>query len=57
MGVVLGKSKSLTPKGVREIRHVGNIEKKGIELFKNIAKQFGEQSKKNKPKKLKVFFR
>jgi len=52
MPVILGKSRPLTPKGIREIRHVGSPEKRAIELTKQIAKEFGQQSKKMKPKKI-----
>lgn len=52
MGLVLGKSKALKPKPMREIRYVGQPEKKITELATHIAKQFGEQSKKMKPKKI-----
>lgn len=52
MGLVLGKSKALVPKGIKEIRHVGYTEKRAIELTKEIAKSFGLQSKKMKPKKI-----
>lgn len=52
MGLVLGKSKALVPKGIKEIRHVGSTEKTAIELTKQIAKSFGLQSKKMKPKKI-----
>lgn len=51
MPLVLGKSTSLRPgKGIREIRYK-NVEKNGIEIAKGIAKEFGKQSKKMKPKK------
>jgi hypothetical protein len=51
MPVILGKSKSLKPgEGIREIRY-RNVEQNGIELAKNIAREFGQQSKKMKPKK------
>ncbi|HMG16379.1 MAG TPA: hypothetical protein VK590_13070 [Saprospiraceae bacterium] len=52
MPVILGKSRPLTSKGVKEIRHMGNPEKRAIELTKQIAKEFGQQSKKMKPKKI-----
>lgn len=52
MTLILNKSKSLKPKSGKEIRYISHIEKKGIEMVKNIAKQFGEQSKKMKPKKM-----
>ena len=52
MGLVLGKSKALKPKPMKEIRYVGQPEKKVTQLAIDIAKQFGEQSKKIKPKKI-----
>lgn len=52
MGVILGKSKALVPRPMKEIRHVGSVEKKVTEMVVNIAKQFGQQSKKVKPKKI-----
>jgi hypothetical protein len=52
MPLILNKAKSLIPKTGKEIRYISHIEKKSIEMVKNIAKQFGEQSKKNKPKKM-----
>jgi len=52
MGVILGKSKALTPKGVKEIRAASNIEKKITQMTVDIAKSFGQQSKKIKPKKI-----
>lgn len=51
MPLILGKSKALVPKNMREIRVVCSPEKKAIELTKQIAKSFGEQSKKMKVKK------
>lgn len=51
MTLVLGKSKALVPKGIREIRAKINPEKRAIELTRQIAQSFGEQSKKMKPKK------
>ena len=51
MPLILGKCMALKPgKGIREIRY-RNVEKNGIELAKGIAKEFGKQSKKMKPKK------
>jgi hypothetical protein len=55
MGLILGKSKALKPKGVKEIKVLSSPEKKATELAVRIAKSFGEQSKKYKPKKM--FFR
>lgn len=52
MGIILGKSKPLTSKGIKEIRYIGNHEKRAIEMVTNIAKEFGEQSKKQKKKKI-----
>jgi hypothetical protein len=52
MPVILGKSKALKPNNPREIRYVGSPEKKAIEITKEIARQFGLQSKKVKPKKI-----
>lgn len=52
MGVILGKSKSLKPSGTKEIRYLGHPEKKAIKLATDIAKSFGLQSKKMKPKKI-----
>jgi hypothetical protein len=55
MPVILGKSKALVPKGTKEIRHVFHPERKATDLAIKIAKDFGQQSKKMKPKK--IFFR
>jgi hypothetical protein len=52
MGLVLGKSKALVPKNVKVIKHVGDAEQAAIRLTKEIAKQFGLQSKKQKPVKM-----
>ena len=52
MSLILGKSKALIPKGIKEIRHIGSTEKRAIEMTKAIAKSFGLQSKKMKPKKM-----
>lgn len=52
MGKIIGKSKPLVPRPMKEIRHVGHAEMKAVEMAKNIAKQFGLQSKKEKPKKM-----
>ena len=52
MGVILGKSKALVPRPMKEIRHVGHAEKKMAEMATKIAKQFGQISKKTKPKKI-----
>ncbi len=52
MGLVLGKSTALKPgKGIREIRY-RNVEKNGIQLATKIARDFGKQSRKMKPKKM-----
>lgn len=55
MPVILGKSRPLTPKGIKEIKVMSHIEKRGIKLVEDIAKSFGQQSKKMKPKK--IFYR
>jgi hypothetical protein len=55
MSLILGKSRVLKPKNVKEIRYVGHPEKKATELAIKIAKEFGQISKKMKPKKM--FFR
>jgi hypothetical protein len=52
MTLILGKSKALKPKPGKEIRHVGELEQKAIAMTKEIAKQFGVQSKQMKPKKM-----
>lgn len=52
MVLIINKAKSLIKKEGKEIRYISHVESKGIEMVKNIAKQFGEQSKKNKPKKM-----
>ena len=52
MTLIINKSKILQPKVGKVIRHVGETEKKVIDMVKSIAKQFGEQSKKQKPKKI-----
>jgi len=51
MPLILGKSRSLKPKPMKEIKVNCNPEKTAIELAKEIAKDFGKQSKKMKPKK------
>jgi hypothetical protein len=51
MPLILGKSKTLRPNNPKEIRYVGSPENKAIQLTKEIARQFGLQSKKVKPKK------
>jgi len=55
MALILNRSKMLKPNRGKEIRYISHIEKKSIDLVKSIAKQFGEQSKKQKPKK--IYFR
>lgn len=55
MGLVLGKSKALVPKDVKIIKHIGHPEKKYTEMVTKIAKEFGQVSKKMKPKKLPIF--
>lgn len=52
MGIILGKSKSLKPKPMKEIRYTHNPEKKATQMAVEIAKSFGQQSKKMKPKKI-----
>ncbi len=52
MGVILGKSRPLVPKPMKEIRHV-NPEKKYRDMAMDIAKEFGKKSKKQK----KIMFR
>lgn len=52
MPIIIGKSKGLKPKEVKEIRYIGHPERKGIEMATKIAKDFGLQSKKMKPKKI-----
>jgi len=52
MTLIINKSRHLVPKTGKIIRHVSHMEKKGIEMVKDIAKQFGETSKKIKPKKI-----
>lgn len=55
MPVILNKSKFLTPRHVKEVKFMGNIEKKALQMSIEIAKQFGEQAKKNKQKKKMIF--
>jgi len=55
MGVILNKGKMLVPKPMKEIRYIGHPEKNLTKMSVDIAKAFGQQSKKNKPKKM--FFR
>lgn len=52
MGVILGKSKALVPKPMKEIKYIGHVEKRATQMAVDIAKQFGQQSKKMKPKKI-----
>ena len=52
MGVILGKSKALKPHPMKIIKHVGHPEANAIKLTTEIAKSFGLQSKKQKPKKI-----
>lgn len=56
MPIILNKSKFLTPRHVKEVKYVENLEKKALQMSVNIAKQFGEQAKKTKQKK-KIYFR
>jgi len=55
MTLIINKSRTLVPKSGKVIKHVSHMEKKGIDMVKDIAKQFGQQSKKMKPKK--IYFR
>jgi len=52
MTLIINKSRMLKPKEGKVIKHVSHLEKKGIEMVKSIAKEFGQQSKKMKPKKM-----
>ncbi len=52
MGLILGKSKALVPKNVKVIKHTGHPEANAIKMVTGIAKAFGQQSKKSKPKKI-----
>jgi hypothetical protein len=52
MTLILGKSKALVPRNVKVIKHIGHTEAQAIELTKQIAKAFGQQSAKQKPKKI-----
>jgi hypothetical protein len=52
MGVILGKSRPLVPKPMREIKYTGHHERKATQMAIDIAKSFGHQSKKIKPKKM-----
>jgi hypothetical protein len=40
MALILNKSKALKPKIGKVIRHITPMEQKGIDMVKNIAKQF-----------------
>lgn len=51
MPVILNKSKFLSPRFTKEIKYIGLIEKKALNMARAIAKDFGIQSKKQKPKK------
>lgn len=51
MPLVLGKSKALVPKGVKIIKVSIDPQKSAISVAKQIAKDFGQISKKMKPKK------
>ncbi len=55
MTLIINKSKFLSPKPGKVIRPISHMENKSIDMVKTIAKQFGQQSKKNKPKK--IYFR
>ncbi len=52
MPLIINKSRVLKPKEGKVIKHVANPEKKVIDMVKSIAKDFGKQSKKHKPKKM-----
>lgn len=52
MPITLNKSKALVPRPMKEIRYIGHPERKAIQMATEIAKQFGQQSKKMKPKKM-----
>lgn len=52
MTLIINKSRALKPKIGKIIKHVSHLEQKGIDMVKSIAKEFGQQSKKNKPKKM-----
>lgn len=52
MPLILGKSRSLKPKPMKEIRYQGHSEQKATQMAADIAKSFGQISKKNKPKKI-----
>ena len=52
MAVILGKSRPLVPRPMKEIRYRGHPEIKATQMAYEIAKQFGQQSKKMKPKKI-----
>lgn len=52
MGIILGKSRALKPNATKEIRYVSPVEKKVIDMAKNIAKDFGVVSKKMKKSKI-----
>jgi hypothetical protein len=52
MTLIVNKSRALKPKVGRVIKNIGYVEQKGIDMVKEIAKSFGEQSKKQKPKKM-----
>lgn len=52
MGVILGKSRALKPKPMKEIKYIGHPERNITKMAVEIAKQFGQQSKKTKPKKI-----
>lgn len=50
--IIRNKSKILKPNDGKEIRYITYTERKAIQMVKEIAKQFGIQSKKQKPKKI-----
>lgn len=52
MGIILGKSKALVPRNVKVIKHICHPESNAVKMVTEIAKSFGQQSKKIKPKKI-----
>jgi hypothetical protein len=52
MGIVLNRGKFLVPKKMKEIKYISHAEKNALQIAMDIAKKFGEQSKKQKPKKI-----
>jgi len=52
MPLILGKSRHLVPRGVKVIKPISDTEKRCADMVTEIAKSFGLQSKKLKPKKM-----